>query len=616
MKNSKIILIGLFVLGYIIHGNAQSKRQIAKILNERPQNTAFTVYTNLLNTTTGFNASAIENEVSNATVFNFDRAKALEIINQGREFISLEIQLNDASVLRLDLYRETKAFSELSIRLSDGTPFDMSALKAAFYRGIIRGNENSVVSLSIFENEVAGIISSEKGNLVLGKLKNDPQMVLYNDRDLKDRPEFNCDTPDLPLSDAERLNYQNVFSPSLTLKCVRLAFETEYDIYQTLGSSVPNVVNYVTNLYNQVGTLYANDGISTALSHIVIWISPDPYTANNTPALLSQYQAQTNTINGDLGQLITFRNVGGGIAAGFTGICNGNIDQSLCVSGNMTSSIVNVPTYSWNVMVVTHEFGHLFGSRHTHACVWNGNNTAIDGCSGFTEGGCPIPGIPASGGTVMSYCHVQPVGINFLNGFGPQPTAVITNNVNGGVCLNSCFACPADLVITTNVIAPNADYRQASATITATNTIASGATAIYHAGTELVFQNGFSADAGSSFRAYIEGCTNNFVLRQHFLHEGQEPVAAVLHNESIANDENTENLVLAPNPNNGFFILDLKEPATGSVQITDLYGKIVYERKFKNQTQFEIDIQERPQGIYIVRVLTDKASLIRKIVKN
>jgi hypothetical protein len=53
MKNSKIILIDLFVLGYIIHGNAQSKNQIAKMLNERPQNSKFTSYTNVLNTTTG-----------------------------------------------------------------------------------------------------------------------------------------------------------------------------------------------------------------------------------------------------------------------------------------------------------------------------------------------------------------------------------------------------------------------------------------------------------------------------------------------------------------------------------------------------------------------------------
>jgi hypothetical protein len=325
MKNTKILLLVVFVLGYIIHSNAQSKGQIAKMLNERPQNSKFTAYTNLLNTTTtGSKSSSIQNQVSNATVFNFDRTKALEIINQGRDFISLEIQLNNSDKIILDLYRETEAFSELSIRLSDGTLFDINTLKASFYRGIVRGNENSVVSLSIFENEIAGIISSEKGNLVLGKLKNNPQMVLYNDRDLKYRPEFNCDTPDLPLSDAELVKYQNLSSKALTLKCVWLGFETEYDIYQALGSSVTNVINYVTNLYNQVGTLYANDGIRTELANIVIWNTTDPYTANNTLDLLYQYHAQTNSINGNLGQLLTFRNVGGGIATGYSGICNGN----------------------------------------------------------------------------------------------------------------------------------------------------------------------------------------------------------------------------------------------------------------------------------------------------
>jgi len=626
MKNSKILLIGLFILGFIIQGNAQSKGQIAKNLKERQQNSKPVVYIDLLNKAARFNASLIDNEVSNATVFNLNRAKALEIINQGRDLISLEIQLHDSDKIILDLYRETDAFSELSVNLSDGTPFDLSTLKASFYRGIIRGNENSVVSLSIFENEVAGIISSEKGNLVLGKLKNDSQIILYNDRDLKDKPEFNCATPDLPLSDAELVNYQNLSSKALTLKCVRLYFETEYDIYTGLGSSAPNVVTYVTSLYNQVGTLYANDGISTKLSDIKVWNAPDPYTAVTTESLLYEYLAQTSSINGDLGQLLTFRDLKGGIAF-VNGICNPNVDFRLSVSSSLTSSIVNVPAYSWNVMVVAHEFGHLLGSRHTHDCVWNGNNTAIDGCgpnSGNNgEGTCSIGPIPTAsvGGTIMSYCHLSQKpgvnlppnpGINLANGFGPQPRAVITNNINGAACLNSCLLpCPVNLAVTTNVASPNTDHRQASATITATNTIASGVTGIYHAGTELVFQPGFIAAAGSNFKAHIEGCTNSFVLRQlrqQVLHEG--PVAAALQ------DENTENLVLAPNPNNGLFVLHLKEPATGSIQIADLSGRIVYERKFKNEAKFEINIQERPKGIYLVRVLTDKANLTGKIIKN
>ena len=46
------------------------------------------------------------------------------------------------------------------------------------------------------------------------------------------------------------------------------------------------------------------------------------------------------------------------------------------------------------------------GSSHTHACVWNGDNTAIDGCAA-TEGSCARGGIPPSnGGTIMSYCDL------------------------------------------------------------------------------------------------------------------------------------------------------------------------------------------------------------------
>lgn len=98
----------------------------------------------------------------------------------------------------------------------------------------------------------------------------------------------------------------------------------------------------------------------------------------------------------------------------------------------------SVPNYSWSVQVIAHEFGHLFGSRHTHACVWNGNNTAIDGCDpNGTEGGCPVPGIPSGGGTIMSYCHLQAVGINFILGFRPQPGNVIRNSVAGILCTNS-----------------------------------------------------------------------------------------------------------------------------------------------------------------------------------
>ena len=119
-----------------------------------------------------------------------------------------------------------------------------------------------------------------------------------------------------------------------------------------------------------------------------------------------------------------------------TPLCNPYDPTRLAISG-LAGFYEDFPTYSHDVVVIAHEFGHLLGSRHTHACAWNGNGTAIDGCVPV-EGNCPNPGIPADGGTIMSYCHVTNGGINLSKGFGLQPGNLIRNNVANATCLSSC----------------------------------------------------------------------------------------------------------------------------------------------------------------------------------
>lgn len=602
MKKLKIILISTFLIGcnYILQ--AQEKGKIATKLLEKAAQAKFKVYDNLLTASTNFNFGLIKKEVSKAKIYDFNKAKAEEIIAQSNDLISIVINKE----ITLDLYKEVEAFSSLSIQTSDGNAIDGNTLKAVFYRGIIKGNENSLVSVSIFENEISGFISNDNGNLVLGKLKSSNEMILYHDKDLYDKPVFNCEMPDSPLDSNEIENYQNILPNGLTNNCVRLYFETEFDMFQNLGNTV-NVANYVTNLYNQLGTLYANDGISTMLSQIVIWNTVDPYTATTTSALLSQFQSQTSAINGNLGQLLTFRSVGGGIAAGFNGICNSNVDSSLCVSGSLTNTIVQIPAYSWNVMVVSHEFGHLFGSRHTHACVWNGNNTAIDSCADYTEGGCALPGYPSGGGTIMSYCHSKPVGINFNLGFGPQPTAVITNNVNAGACLTTCVPCLNDVLVTLNVTSPFTDLIQASQTITAVNTINVGATGIYHATNEVLLKAGFTSVSGSICRAYIEGCSNDFEARQ--IQKTNLDSASIKNSNYSTVDVNQ--FKVFPNPTTGKVTIAHNEK-TQLVSVFNFSGQKVLEIKPTSAQQTEIDLTSFPSGIYVI----SNGSYDQKVIKK
>tara|TARA_B100001146_G_scaffold221995_1_gene233523 strand:- start:11169 stop:13808 length:2640 start_codon:yes stop_codon:yes gene_type:complete len=357
--------------------------------------------------------------------------------------LSFEIPLGQEPSVTIDLVAVSERFFNYELVTSDGENLVPNQAGAKHFQGVVRGQPNSLVAISFFENDVMGLIATSEGNFNLGKLTDSNEFIIYNDTNLRETPTIDCATED----DLEPYDPEILFreppqqTRAFETNCVSFYFETEYDIFQHFGS-VTGVENYVTALYNQVAILYMNEGIDTSIGMINVWNTTDPYTAGSASTLLSQFQSNTGAFTGDLGQLLTFRSIGGGIAAGFDGICNANSDLSLSVSGNLTSTVTNVPTYSWNVMVVTHEFGHLFGSRHTHACVWNGNNTAIDGCAGYTEGSCSLPGTPPLGGTIMSYCHIQPVGINFSNGFGRQPGNVIRAEVANGSCLGTCSPCP------------------------------------------------------------------------------------------------------------------------------------------------------------------------------
>ena len=132
--------------------------------------------------------------------------------------------------------------------------------------------------------------------------------------------------------------------------------------------------------------------------------------------MLNQFLAYRNGFNGNIAMLLSY-GASGGIAYVNT-LCNSNPDYRMGFS-SIGSTYSTVPTYSWSVEVVTHEFGHLLGSQHTHACVWNGNNTAIDGCY-TTEGGCANPGIPSGGGTIMSYCHLTSTGSTLPKASAPS----------------------------------------------------------------------------------------------------------------------------------------------------------------------------------------------------
>lgn len=339
--------------------------------------------------------------------------------------------------IELELLEVPETFYDYIVMTSDGktTPANR---EIKHYRGIIKDDPKSIVAISFLKDEIMGIIANDEGNFNIAKEEHSNLYILYNDKNVKQIPILECHTKDEGYPDYKKevLFEKDKNAILSNQKCIKIYFETEHDVFLNKGS-VSNVEGFVSGLFNQIAMLYQNENITIGLSEIYVWTTVDPYTGIDTDQTLKQFQTYRTSFNGDLGHLVTFRNIGGGVAAGFEGICNPLVKQRLAVGG-IYDYYNNIPNYSWSVFLITHELGHLFGSRHTQACVWNGNNTAIDGCAA-TEGGCPLPGLPSSGGTIMSYCHNVPsVGINFNLGFGIQPGNVIRNKVATATCLCEC----------------------------------------------------------------------------------------------------------------------------------------------------------------------------------
>ena len=376
--------------------------------------------------------------ISEFSLLNLEKQSLQDLFQTAPDHIQLQLPRHEKSILEIELVK-VDIFADGFQVIQSSTNAPVNVNLGLHYRGIIKGSNQSFASISIFENSLMGLVSSSAGNYVLGKLKgqasDENTYILYNDKEVLNEIGLSCDTPDDDyIYSREELTTEVLGDKDLD-NCTRLYLEVDHDIFLNKGG-ISNTTNYITGLFNQVATLYSTESMNTEISEIFIWNTSSPYSGGSSSSMLSQFQNLRTDFNGDLGELFSYQS-SGGIAAGFSGICNSNRSQSLCFS-SIGSTYQAVPTYSWTIMVATHELGHLFGSRHTHACVWNGNGTAIDGCSGFTEGNCFLPNDPPAGGTIMSYCHLSNVGINFSLGFGTQPGNVIRNVIDNADCLVAC----------------------------------------------------------------------------------------------------------------------------------------------------------------------------------
>ncbi|MCE1164337.1 MAG: M12 family metallo-peptidase, partial [Bacteroidetes bacterium] len=357
--------------------------------------------------------------------------------------INLDIPLGKSESIQLQLVEAELLAPGFKIKGPDGY-VNTDYKRGRYYRGIVKGEDNSVASISIFDNLVMGIISYSGGTYNLGPVNGSgSSYIFFREQDMNRSNGFKCgvDGNDMKFyKTPQNLHTMNGGTGDAARQTVNVYLEADYQMYVDNGSNVTTVTNFITGYYNSVSTLYQNEYIPLGISEIYIWTSPDPFRniTDSYQYLLAFGAYRKDSFNGDLAQFLTTRNLGaGGIA--WIGMLCANYSAadttgrfSFC---NIDNAYNIYPSYSWTVMVSTHELGHNFGSMHTHACWWPVKSayqqSAIDSCY-YAEGGC-FSGTEPAIGTIMSYCHLQAPyggGIDPRLGFGSMPGDTIRLRYN------------------------------------------------------------------------------------------------------------------------------------------------------------------------------------------
>jgi hypothetical protein len=315
--------------------------------------------------------------------------------------------------------------------------------KGFYFKGYVAGKPDHLAAISIFENEVFGMVSTPSGNYNIGVLdrkfigKTNALHVVYNDMSLPEKNPFNCHTPDGDSKQEE----QTYDTKSAGCRIVNNYFEIDNQGFIQNGSNITTTTNYVNGVFNIIKLLYARDLIQINLSQLHIWTTLDPYPGTSSDAALTAFRTriQSITYNGNIAHLISLKvgNLGG--LAYLNSLCSSTSATNIAYS-NAALNYSQFPVYSWTVNVIAHEIGHNLGSNHTHWCGWlwpDGTRRPIDFCGTVEPFGSPTcytgARIPQSG-TIMSYCHTNG-SIDFTQGFGVLPSTLMRSRVSTATCL-------------------------------------------------------------------------------------------------------------------------------------------------------------------------------------
>ena len=95
--------------------------------------------------------------------------------------------------MEFELIQVPESFYDYEIVTNEGKRYPANRT-IKHYRGIVKGNTNSLVAISFSNEEVIGLVALDEGNFNISLNKETGSYLFYNIKNLKQKLDFNCDT--------------------------------------------------------------------------------------------------------------------------------------------------------------------------------------------------------------------------------------------------------------------------------------------------------------------------------------------------------------------------------------------------------------------------------------
>ncbi|MFW6019920.1 MAG: T9SS type A sorting domain-containing protein [Bacteroidales bacterium] len=117
--------------------------------------------------------------------------------------------------------------------------------------------------------------------------------------------------------------------------------------------------------------------------------------------------------------------------------------------------------------------------------------------------------------------------------------------------------------------------------------------------------------------ASIEAMQANIDSVRKYFMMNQSPCGGLIITSSGKPAKKTAmDLSVYPNPANQHLNVELEKPDTYQYRVYDLFGRIVKHKTIKHESKFQINIEGLPSGVYVLHVISPKAEITKKFIKQ